>query len=258
MSVVLPSVKIEPVSQDPKNLILFGPPKVGKTSIISCLDDCLILDFESGSDYVSAMKIKVESIKHLQEICVAIKEAGSPYKFIAMDTITSIEDFAKPLALKLYRATTQGANFDLSDVLKAPHGAGYSVLREAMEKLIALVQQCCEHIILIGHVKDTVVGGDSEELTVKDLDLAGKAKRILASKSDAIGFVSRDVDSNLCIDFSNGGDVACGARPPHLANKKIVVAERLEDETFVSHWDRIYPSLSSKKSEDETINNKKE
>jgi hypothetical protein len=28
MAIVLPTAKIEPVSQDPKNLILFGAPKV--------------------------------------------------------------------------------------------------------------------------------------------------------------------------------------------------------------------------------------
>ena len=239
----LPKSKVAPKFQDPKNLIIYGPPKIGKTSIISCLDNCLILDFEDGSDYVEALKYKVKTLKELQEVCKAIKEAGNPYRFIAMDTITAIEDFAKPLALKLYKETPQGTNFALNDVLKAPHGAGYGVLREAIEKIIAMVQSVCDHVILIGHVKDTSVGGDADSITVKDLDLAGKAKRILASKSDAIGFVLRDEDSNLCIDFSTNGDAACGARPAHLANKQIIVAERQEDETFTSHWDRIYPSL---------------
>lgn len=40
------------------------------------------------------------------------------------------------------------------------------------------------------------------------------------------------------------GEVLCGARPAHLANKDIIVAEYQEDGTFVSHWERIYPSLS--------------
>jgi hypothetical protein len=36
-----------------------------------------------------------------------------------------------------------------------------------------------------------------------------------------------------------------GARPKHLANQDIVVAERNEDGTFTSHWERIYPSLNN-------------
>ena len=83
------------------------------------------------------------------------------------------------------------------------------------------------------------------EGSVKDLDLGGKLKRILSAKSDAIGFVHRDEDSNLCIQFGTNGEVLTGARPVHLANKDIVVAERNEDGTFTSHWERIYPSLQN-------------
>lgn len=70
-----------------------------------------------------------------------------------------------------------------------------------------------------------------------------KTSRILSSRSDAIGFVHRDADDNLCINFMNNGEATAGARPEHLANKDIVVATRNEDGTFTSHWDRIYPSL---------------
>ena len=44
MAISLPTVKVPSVTQDPKNLILFGAPKVGKTTIISTLENCLILD----------------------------------------------------------------------------------------------------------------------------------------------------------------------------------------------------------------------
>ena len=246
MAIELPVNKIEPAFQDPKNLILYGQPKVGKTTILSHLPNCLILDFEDGSDYVSALKLKVKTLADLQEICKAIKEAGNPYTFIGIDTVTSLEDFAKPLALKLFKMSPQGSKSDIEDVLKAPMGAGYGFLREAMEKIITMVQSVCKHVILVGHVKDTVVGVDGEDGTVKDLDLVGKTKRILSAKSDAIGFVYRDEKSNLCINFGSNGEIMCGARPEHLANKKIVVSEIKEDGTFISHWDKIYPSLNKK------------
>ena len=45
--------------------------------------------------------------------------------------------------------------------------------------------------------------------------------------------------------FGQDGEILTGARPQHLANKDIVVAERNEDGTFTSHWERIYPSLNN-------------
>lgn len=60
---------------------------------------------------------------------------------------------------------------------------------------------------------------------------------------EGINVVHRDKDSNLCINFENGGVVTAGARPQHLANKDIVVAENNGDGTFTSYWERIFPSL---------------
>lgn len=44
MAIELPMNKIPAESQDPKYLILFGLPKVGKTTILSTLENNLILD----------------------------------------------------------------------------------------------------------------------------------------------------------------------------------------------------------------------
>ena len=102
MAIELPKSKIPAETQDPKYLILFGLPKVGKTTILSTLENNLILDMENGSTYVDALKIKINSLKDLKEVCKAIKEAGSPYKYITIDTITAVEEMAKPLAIALY------------------------------------------------------------------------------------------------------------------------------------------------------------
>lgn len=247
MAIELPTKPIPAVTQDPKNLILFGQPKVGKSTTLSVLPNNLILDIEDGSDYISGLKIKAKNVKEIKEICNAIKEAGCPYDFITIDTITALEDMAKPLALQLYKKTPAGqADVLTKDVLTISHGGGYGFLRTAIEQIIDWVQSVTKHVILVGHIKEkSIANAQGVEVgSVKDLDLLGKTSRVLSSRSDAIGYVFRDKDSNLCIDFKNDGDVSVGARPPHLANKRIIVAEKLEDGTFKSHWEDIYPSLN--------------
>ena len=51
--------------KSPKNMIIYGPPKIGKTTVLSQLDDCLIIDLEQGSDMVDALKVKVNNLKEL-------------------------------------------------------------------------------------------------------------------------------------------------------------------------------------------------
>jgi hypothetical protein len=246
MAINLPKDKIPAETQDPKYLILFGLPKVGKTTVLSTLDNNLILDFENGSTYVDALKIKIDTLQTLKEVIKAIKEAGRPYKYITIDTITAVEEMAKPVALNLYKNSPVYSDryANVTDITRLPNGSGYTFLRQAVEAIVDLIASATDNIIICGHVRDASLN-DNLDGTVKDLDLTGKLKRILSARSDAIGFVHRDDDSNLCINFGQDGEILTGARPQHLANKDIVVAERNEDGTFTSHWERIYPSLNN-------------
>ncbi|MBQ0113507.1 MAG: AAA family ATPase [Bacteroidales bacterium] len=130
--------------------------------------------FENGSTYVDALKMKVTSLKMLKEIIKAIKDAGKPYKYITIDTITAIEEMCKPVALAMYR---EGPTFsdkyaNVEDITKLPNGQGYAFLRDAIEKVIALIASATDNIIICGHVKDTAIN-EGLEGSVKDLDLAG-------------------------------------------------------------------------------------
>lgn len=108
---VLPDKKSAPLSQNPKNLILFSKPKVGKTELLAGLEDCLIIDLENGTDYVEAMKVKASSVKDIKTIGQAIIQANKPYKYIAVDTITALEEMCIPYAEQLYSNTPMGKNW---------------------------------------------------------------------------------------------------------------------------------------------------
>ena len=120
----------------------------------------------------------------------------------------------------------------------------YGFLRSAVEMCIDMVAKCAPNIILICHSKDAAIG--ASELTVKQIDLLGKTGRILASKSDAIGYLTRDDDSNTILSFNTGDKfVECGARPEHLRNKDVVLGEMQDNGQIIYHWERIYPSLKN-------------
>jgi hypothetical protein len=123
MSVTLPTEKIPAKLQNPKRLIIFSKPKRGKTTALAALDNCLIVDTENGSNYVEALKVQISTIQDINDLCKELKAARYPYKFIALDTITMLEDVCKPLALKLYQATPAGANYT-GDIINAANGAG--------------------------------------------------------------------------------------------------------------------------------------
>jgi len=250
----LPTKIIKSSLKSPKNLIIISKPKVGKTSLLAKLDDCLLLDFEEGSDYVDAMKIKVRSIKDLKTIGKKIVEAKHPYSIIAVDTVTALETMCLSFAEEIYAETPMGKNWFLKtedgklskrsgkaqykQIIGLPNGGGYLFLRQAFTKVIDYIHTLAPMVILSGHVKDILLEKDGAEISSSEIDLTGKLKRMTTSASDAIGYLYRKGEQNI-LSFKTTDEVACGARPEHLRNKEIIISEIIDSE-YITHWDKIY------------------
>jgi len=251
----LPLQKVKATSQSPSNLIIFSKPKTGKTELFAALPDCLILDLEKGSRYVDAMKIEANSVNEIIAIGQQIIKDGKPYKYIVIDTVTALETMCIDYAEILYSKKPMGKKWFLKDakgnldrtsgkkqygnILNLPNGAGYSYLREAVTKVIEFVKTLAPHIILSAHIKDIQLEKAGAEFTASDIDLTGKIKRILASQSDAIGYLYRKKKNLNVLTFATTDAVACGARPKHLSNAEIEISE-MKDGKLITHWDKVF------------------
>lgn len=230
---LLPTNVTEKEITDPKLLILYGPPKVGKTDLLSRLKNCLIVDTENGSDYISGYKVKINNLTQLMELAKEIaahkKDKGKyPYPFIAIDTITELENWCEADATNAYKATSQGKSFTGKSVLELPNGAGYFWLRQSFNHWMDLIVKLAPKVIVIAHLKEKITDKKGAEVISKDLDLTGKIRNIVSQKADAIGYVYRK-DGNLRISFVTDEDVTCGSRE-HLAGADIE-----------ANWEIIYP-----------------
>lgn len=108
----LPKEKVKASRINPKKIILFSKPKVGKTEALSALDNCLLIDLENGSEFVNAMKInilqlakeasekekkEISPISILKEVIEKIKDANKKagkfvYKYGAIDTVSALKN----------------------------------------------------------------------------------------------------------------------------------------------------------------------
>ena len=101
----LPKKVVKASRKSPKNMIIYGPPKIGKTTVLSQLKDCLIIDLEDGSDMVDALKVKVSNLKELADLGKEIIKQKRPYKYIAIDTISKLEEWCESEAKVIYMRT---------------------------------------------------------------------------------------------------------------------------------------------------------
>ena len=239
MSIVLPTKKVKAERVNPKRLIIYSKPKTGKTTAFAGLENNLLIDLENGADYVEALKVKITSLQELLEAGKAIKEAGKPYKYVTIDTVTALEDMVMPLAIKLYRATSMGKSYDGDNVLSLPNGAGYLYLRQAFFQVLDFIDTLAPHIILAGHIKDKQIDDKGEMVLAANIDLTGKIKSLICANADAIGYMYRKGNKTI-LSFKTSEEVTCGARPKHLTNEEIVVSELNEKGELEFHWDKIY------------------
>lgn len=241
---VLPTEKNKPKVQNPRFLILFGKPKSGKTTLLSMLDNCLIIDLEGGAEFLEALSIQARTVNDLGEIANQIRQktaetGNKPYKYIAIDNATRLEEICLPYAAILYRQTPMGKSFKGEDVRQLPNGAGYLYLREAVKKVITMFKELCDNFILIGHTKDKMINKEGEELTEMAIDLVGRLGDIVCGEADAVGYIYRKKNETI-ISFEGGDNSVREARAPHLRGQKIVVAESNENNEITAHWERIY------------------
>lgn len=240
----LPTNKSKILEENPKFLILFGKPKSGKSTIVTGLEDALIIDLENGTDYLECMSVKINSLSDLSDLKKSLiefkdKNGKFAYTYGILDTATTLEDMTLPLALQMYKNTPMGKTFTGTDVRTLPNGGGYLYIREAYKSVISALKPLFKYFIILGHTKDKIINKNGKELSENSLDLTGKLERIISADADALGYVYRNKNQTI-INFNGGGDYIVEARPLHLRGKEIVIAESDDNNNMKFFWNKIY------------------
>jgi len=217
----LKKVKRKAVSQNPKVMLLYGAPKVGKTTALSQLEDCLIIDTEDGANMVEGY---IETANDREDFINILKEAkdGHDYKYVAIDTIDKIAMWAE---------NTVCQEEGVSAVSDLAFGKGFGMVREKVLNTVNALKSIFPHVIIIGHRKWAKAVVDSKAIVEPEsLDLTGKLKNMLMADCDAIGYVYRDEEKgDLMVSFKANEALEAGSRSPHLKGKDMKLT-----------WNNIY------------------
>lgn len=227
MPLTIPTTPAGPLVTNPRMLLLYGAPKVGKTTLFdqaedntvlkTRLDNPLMLDLEHGSAYITVRRVTIDGWNEFVELCKLLR--AQKEKYLVVDTIDKLEELCEIKATLNYKNSNMGSTFKGESVLELAQGYGYRWLREAFHDALDLLSQCAETVIYIGHIRDkNLTNGAGAVMTIaKDLDLAGKVRNIACARADAIGYLYRDPKTkDLCANFATMDDVNCGSRCKQL------------------------------------------
>jgi hypothetical protein len=245
MSGILPEGKLKASRVNPKMILLYSLPKVGKTEELTRLDNCLILDFEGGAELYDCARVPINSCNDIDAVIKAIGEKGLerktagktgvdlyPYKYIAIDTADVLEDYVELKETIEFNNAVKDKADRVKSVCDLAYGAGYGMVRRSVTDYIDRLSKVCQYLIIIAHVKEKLLSKGGVEVTSRDISLSGKLGQIVCAKMDAIGYMSRNQginDGKMMINFQTFDNSVMGARCAHLAGQQ-----------FPFSWEKIY------------------
>ncbi len=219
----------------PSSLILFGLPKSGKTTALAELPNVLFIDVERGSDFIDTMRLQppldlgpVGLYNWFKKVCQEIKDAGRPYDYVVIDTVSYLDEKSEWIGTWNYMNSVQGKKFNRNDAGKMlepdsvdynsvhniPDGNGYRFSRKVMTDIFDMSKdlgKVCT--IYVCHVKDKFVMSKltNTEVRSMDLSLTGQVKNIYARDVDAIGYLYHK-GGEVFISFKGNEDKIGGMR----------------------------------------------
>jgi len=233
----------KPKLVNPRTMIVFAHPKVGKTRLFLNLPGSyLLLDFEEGSHYYGGHRIDIPDFKTFWKLRKELAAKKKMYDFIVLDTLTSMyKEVVNTFAVKLYNSDNGKKHPDNFDIETIAYGVGLKYKWKAAMKLIEILKKHCKTLIISAHVIERKSGETTKELGIKEIAIDGKFKHILALSVDAIGYLYRSDDFENTLSFNPSSGFIGGTRCEHLTGKEFIVSEKDEDTGVLTvNWSKIF------------------
>lgn len=236
---------------NPRFLVIYGAPKIGKTPSLLALPNSFLFDLEDRARFFDGSYETIVNLQHLEQVGNKIKEFGKPYKYGIIDTGTVLntwtDEFAKllylasPICNKEFRKNPEL----LQSVTDLPNMAGWNWTRVAYSKWLNYIRDLFETTIMILHVRDKFLSDNQgNSVQSNDVSLTGKLKEITLSRADAIGFLYRQnigaengkPISQMRINFNAGNEIVAGSTCKHLRGMDF----EFNPEVNPSDWNKIF------------------
>lgn len=187
----------DPITVDRLNLVLYGPPGLGKTSLAFTAADPLLLDFDNGSHRAGNRKDTVR-VSDWSDVAGITAEDLAPFQTVIMDTAGRALD---ALTVDIIRANPKhgrGGALTLQ---------GYGELKSRFIAFLKLLNSFGKDVVLVAHMDEQRSGDE----IVERLDVQGGSKNEIYKVADAMGRLA--LRNNRRMLLFSPTDAAFGKNP---------------------------------------------
>lgn len=158
-------------------MLFYGPPKIGKSTIASELDNPLFLAAEPGLGCLDTYEEDISSWKKFKTKCGEIQKGDHDFKTIVIDTVDALL-----MKCAEYICKEKGVGHE-SDI---PHGKGYALITAEFQRVITKLAALPYGLVLISHSQQIEIDERTGKYMKTTTTLSGKQKKFVMGFVDLI------------------------------------------------------------------------
>lgn len=241
MAMKLPTADSEVVSDiGQTTMALYGPPKHGKSTIVSSFPGVLFAAAEEGLNHIKCRKVGIGKWEDMEELAELIVSEKHDYRTLAIDTVSAAFALCEEFTCR---------KLGIDHPSDENWGKGWKALRENFYKPIRKLAVPMKSgrprigLVFVGHDKQTEVKGRIVKTNRTVMDLSGTARKVILPLVDIIGYcgfrldAGGDATDERVVHFRGSETVEAGDRTGKLPDWVTMTKERW-------YADKLQPAYS--------------
>lgn len=182
---LLPDSKTEVnVTLEDQIMLIYGRPKIGKSTFCSNLDKALFLATEAGLNHLKVAKVNLTSWDMFLDVCKELKDGDDRYDTIIIDTVDNLVDLC---------ADYINAKNEISHPSELGYGKGWSDITKELKRVLTKLVAMPYGLIMIGHSKQEEIETKTSKYNRFTLTISGKNADVIKDMSDIILFMDSEM-----------------------------------------------------------------
>jgi hypothetical protein len=196
MSIALPTEATKPVTELGKQtILLYGSPKLGKSSFASKAPGSLFFECEPGLNHLEVFKVPTYSWEAFLEACKLVAKGDHNFKTIVIDTVDNAFKMCSDYVCAKHGIEYEG---DMG------HGKGWALVKNEWHRVLTRLASLPYGLIMISHAIDKTIETRTGEYTKTTPSLPDRARNVVLGLVDIILFgdsiAKKDAAGNVTIE----------------------------------------------------------
>ena len=178
MAIALPTERSRPtVDLSRQTLLVYGAPKIGKSTFASRFPETLFLECEPGLNQLEVFKIPTPTWEDFLAACKLVAQGNHPFKTIVIDTADNAFKFCSEYICAKHNIEYEG---DMG------HGKGWALVKNEWHRVLTRLASLPYGLILVSHAQDKTIETRTGEYTKTQPSLPDRARTVVLGLVDMI------------------------------------------------------------------------